>query len=95
MLITLSEIKKISEILFDKLKENGYDNIEIDKDYYWCIPTEQRYDVYKEPHSFTIGQLTDDWNELTKLLSSDKEAITYGLVWLSTILKAIGEKTIG
>lgn len=94
MEIKLSELRQLSEKLFAHLEENGFSTIEITSDFYWNIPEETRYDRYEEPKEFTMGQLSDDWNELQKILRGDRESLGYALVWYSAILKAIGEKVV-
>jgi hypothetical protein len=41
-----------------------------------------------------MGQLTDDWNEVQRIVRGERDAIGYGLVWLSTILRRLGESTL-
>jgi hypothetical protein len=73
----------------------GYNEIEIPVDYYWNVPQGVRYDPHKEPQNLDLGQLTDDWQELQKVLQGDREPFAFDLVWMSTILRAIGEHSLG
>jgi hypothetical protein len=41
------------------LREIVRDDVVVDVDYYWSIPEEAAYDVYREPASLTIGQLSE------------------------------------
>ena len=93
--IELSELKAIFLKEIDHLEKIGYEKIEIPVDYYWNIPQEIRYDPYKKPEKLDLGQLSDDWQELQKTLRGEREPLTYELVWLSAILRAIGEHTSG
>lgn len=95
MEITLAELKAVFLQEVDHLENLGYETIEIPVDYYWNIPQDVRYDPYKEPKKLDLGQLSDDWQELQKTLRGDRDPLTYDLVWLSTILRAIGEHTLG
>ncbi len=45
----------------------------------------------KEPSEFDIGQLYEDYHFLEGILLNNDEPIGYSLVWLSSILKYIGE----
>lgn len=36
------------------------------RDYYWSIPNEKLYSIYEEPTGFTVGQLSDDLQEVRK-----------------------------
>ena len=95
MNIELSELKAIFLVEIGHLEELGYKRIEIPVDYYWNIPKDVRYDPTNEPHNLDLGQLSDDWQELQKRIRGDNDPITYDLVWLSTIIRAIGEHTLG
>lgn len=95
MEITLSELKAVFLQEVNHLEELGYEKIEIPVDYYWNIPQDLIYDPYNEPKNLDMGQLSDDWQELQKTLRGDRDPLTYDLVWLSTILRAIGEHTLG
>ncbi|MCX6049014.1 MAG: hypothetical protein NT075_28265 [Chloroflexi bacterium] len=92
MSIPIQELTQVCNMLFEYLKSLDVDSVDLVADYYWDIPQTQRYDVYTEPSSFTIGQLQSDWQELEKILSGRREPISYHFVWLGAILRAIGEK---
>ena len=70
-------------------------SVAISVDYYWSIPREQRLDVTKEPTEHTLGQLSDDLSELTRIDDDEAEVISYALVWLSSVLRELGETTVG
>lgn len=91
MEIQISDLRQVCTLLFLHLEQQGHHSVEIPYDFYWNISSTERYDVYAPPSDFTIGQLTDDWNELKKMLDSQHEPLPYGFVWLSAILRAIGE----
>jgi len=55
---------KIDLLFHDLLAHNPSGQIVLDKDYYWNIPQSQLFDVYKEVKDITVGQLTEDLNEL-------------------------------
>ena len=93
--IELSQLKTLLLLEIDHLEKMGYEQIEIPVDYYWNVPQDIRYDPYKEPQNLDLGQLTDDWQELQKVLQGDRDPLAFDLVWISTILRAIGERTLG
>ena len=95
MKVSVSELRNMSERLFDHLESGGNSQLEIPQDYYWYVPTKERYQPYVEPKGLTLGQLSDDWAELQKIIRGESEPIDYALVWLSTILRVIGEKVPG
>ncbi len=76
------------------LREAGFaddEQIPIDKDFYWEVLWEQRYDSYEEPRKLSLGQLSDDLKEIRGILAGQRDAIPYCLVWLSSLLRVIGE----
>ena len=88
MKISIDEIQKITSLLLSRLKESRGNEIEITNDYYWDISDEELYNPYEEPKNITLGQLSDDIEEIQRLINSD-DAIMYDLKRLSVIFKAI------
>lgn len=78
--IYLDDLPKICELLIQNIKEKGIDSIKLDADYYWNIPRDQLYNPYQRPVEFDLGQLSEDWNELSKILQSKNEPLAYHLV---------------
>lgn len=91
MLLDLADIRNTTLFLFDFLERNGITQVEIKDDYYWHIPRDIRYDPLTEIESCTLGQLTDDITELSNIVTGKREATTYAFVWLSNVLRYIGE----
>jgi hypothetical protein len=56
-------------------------------------PREALYDPYTQPESLSLGQLSDDWEDLLKIDSENMPAVGYAAVWLASILRAVGEST--
>lgn len=95
MRITTGELRRAAELLLTHLEQQGQSAVEIEQDYYWSIAPEQRYDAYNQPGELSMGQLSDDWAEVRAIAQGQKEPLGYGLVWLSSVLRAVGEKTVG
>lgn len=93
MRINVRDLRTVSNRLFDHLESLGEHGIEVDQDYYWVIAESQLYDPTRSPSDFVLGQLTDDWHELTNVLNG-REPVSYSLVWLGSILRAIGQKIV-
>lgn len=93
MKLKVSELRGVAEKLLTYLDDTGRAEIEICEDYYWIISQEEVYDPTQEPKDLTIGQLSDDWRELSAILSGKSPPIGYALVWFSAILRNIGEKS--
>lgn len=94
MKIRISELREAANLLFDHLERSGHAEIEVDRDFYWSIPDDKLYAAYEEPSGFTMGQLSDDCQELRKISSGQREPISYALVWLSSILRFVGAKIV-
>jgi hypothetical protein len=94
MKIKISELRAAANRLFDHLERSGHAELEVDRDFYWSIPDEKLYSVYEEPSGFTVGQLSDDWKELQRISSGQRQPIGYALVWLSSVLRFVGTKIV-
>ena len=88
MKVNIDEIQKITSLLLSKLKESKGNEIEINNDYYWEISNEELYNPYEEPRNITLGQLSDDLDEVHRILQSD-DAIMYDLKRIAGILKTL------
>lgn len=87
-----AELRLVAELLLGHLEETAGDSIKLDKDYFWTIEPGSRYNVHAEPQAFTIGQLSESWSNLGGL--DEGNVTSYALVWLSDVLRAIGEEVV-
>lgn len=94
MKITIAELRRVTEKHLRHLEERGVTAVDLEQDFYWSIPSEQLYNTDEEPSGLEVGQLVDDVEELRRVDRGEKEPIGYGLVWLSAVLRAVGEKVI-
>lgn len=88
MKVDIDMLQKITTNLLSKLSERMGNEIEINNDYYWDFAFEELYDPYKEPKNLTLGQLSDDLNEIARLSQSD-DAIIYDLKRIAEIFKTL------
>ena len=95
MNVELAVLRKASDAIFDHLEKTKQLAFELDADLYWSIVPSERYLPYEEPHTFSIGQLSDDLKEVAAIANGDKQAIGYALVWLAALLRTVGEQTVG
>lgn len=91
----LATLRKMCDALFVHLEGSGIEVVEIPVDYYWFIPAPEVYDPYIEPTELTLGQLSFDWTELLAVLEGDRPILGYHLVWLASLLRAVGEQVKG
>jgi len=94
MIVKVEELRGIADRLFEHLEQSGVKEVDIDQDYYWIVPEEQRYDPREQPKELVLGQLSDDWKELRDVLRGEPP-IAYRLVWFASVLRAVGEKSFG
>ena len=92
--IEIDELERVTKSLLSHIREQGIEYVDLDEDFYWNVPEADRYDSYNEPKELTLGQLSDDWNELAKIAEGDRERISYALVWLSSIYRVLGYKLV-
>ena len=89
MKINLDEISKLVVLLLSNLRNSKGNEIELKSDYYWDISNEELYSPYDEPKDISLGQLSDDLNEIYRLSKSHEEAIPYDLKRIAEILKVL------
>ena len=95
MKININEVSEVVNLLLKELKENINKNeVEVDEDYYWFVNKDELYNPYENPKNLTLGQLSEDWDELKSVLRKEKKLISYDLVKLSVLMRVIGDKTI-
>lgn len=91
MIIQVQDLRRAFEALMSHLEEGGMISAELPWDFYWEIAREELYHPYAEPKQLSLGQLSDDWNELLRITKGEMPPVKYALVWLSTVLRAVGE----
>jgi hypothetical protein len=94
MNVTTAELRQLCNQLLTHLESNGIHTISVTDDYYWNVPSDQRYNPYEQPGQPDLGQLSDDIRELRRTLEGEREPVAYALVWLSSLLRYVGEKTV-
>ncbi|MFI9535689.1 hypothetical protein ACIG56_20865 [Nocardia fusca] len=95
MHVSLPELRRSFDVIFDHLEAvTKSDSVVLDKDYFWSISPDERYDVYNTPADLTIGQLSESWQHLRDLLADPDQALSYHLVWLADVLRAIGDDIV-
>ena len=92
--IGIGELKRILELLADHIRNESGQTLTISEDYYWEVDERQLYNPTQDPDVFNLGQLSDDWQRLSKILHGEDPPIGYALVWLGAVLRAIGQKYV-
>jgi hypothetical protein len=92
--VKLSELRAAIDKIFVHLEETERTIVPIPHDYYWWIPKETVYNPYSQPSEMDLGQLSDDLAELNRIANGEAEPHSYALVWVASLLRAIGEETV-
>lgn len=96
MKINIKELEAAFLRVINYLEDKGIKKLVLRDDYYWVINKEECYDVSKkpDPKELTLGQLTWDIERARKMAKNEDEydAIAYDLVFLSTLMLALGEE---
>lgn len=90
--IELSELRRVSEVLLDHLEAVVGPTVLIEKDYFWAVDAAEKYNAYDEPSTFSLGQLSECLANLESI--NETNAVSFALVWLSSLLAAVGESTV-
>ena len=91
MQITLETLRRASTALFDQLEAHGHHAIDVRHDYYWDVDRVQRHNLDAEPDNLAMGQLSEDWFNLQEMVRDDSLCAAYGLTWLASVLREVGE----
>ncbi|MFG1795892.1 hypothetical protein [Nocardia sp. NPDC049149] len=92
LILSFTELRKAFEVALNHVEATaGTGSAALDQDYFWSIPAEELYDVYDVPVNMTIGQLSESWQHLRDSIADPDRVLTYDLVWLADVLRAIGQ----
>lgn len=92
--IPVNELRQVFELLLSHVAGDR-NELSVQRDYFWSIPSDAVHDVYQQPAELTIGQVSESWDNLTGMLKPDPAVVGYGLVWLAEVLRAIGDEHPG
>ena len=87
-------LKKIFDIIFDKIEGYMPGSISIPQDYYLNIPMDEAYAISKNIENIkpAIGSLYDDWENLTNLIDKKHPVTFVDVDRLASIMKAISQE---
>ena len=80
--------------MLDHVEATTGGEVDIDEDYYWFVPKDRLYVPESEPTGLTLGSLEDDWAAANALVEPSRAPIGYDLVWVSALLRALGDTAI-
>ncbi len=95
MNITVSELRRAANVLFDHLEASGQGEIELTEDCYWNIPNDRLFAREAPPtQTLDLGQLTSDWEELAPVGRDHDPVPSHDLVQLAALLRFVGSKVV-
>jgi hypothetical protein len=92
--VSLHELRRACDLLIAHVERLG-GTVSVEHDFYWDVPAESLYDVDVEPVELTIGQVSESWGQVQQMLADDSRVVSYGLVWLADVLRAVGHHSTG
>lgn len=87
--IQIPRLRKAFELIADYLAELEGTALSLSNDYFWSIPADELYNVYSRPTTMTIGQLSESWQHVEDMLEGKTSVLSYHLIWLSDVLRAM------
>ncbi len=90
--IKVSELRSVINHLLDYVEQETGSTINVERDTYWFVSNDSVYDPYAESPELTMGQLSDDWQNLKGILDEKDNTVGYALVWASMLLRAVGDQ---
>lgn len=92
--VPIETLRTAATILLSRLQEIEGPEVRLDRDYFWAISPDQSYDVYNDPHDFTVGQLSECLSNIVAIVADRSRATSFALVWLGGLVKAIGQSVV-
>jgi len=92
MNISTKQLREFTEVLLEYLEKTERSEIDVPHDYYWVIEQSDVFDPTSDPSNINLGQLSDDMIKLQSIVDGESPPIGFAFVWLSSILRAVGEK---
>ncbi|GLZ42887.1 hypothetical protein [Actinokineospora sp. NBRC 105648] len=86
--IPVADLRRVLDLLL----ANAPQSVPLDRDYFWEVPPDARYDPTRTPVELTVGQLSESWAHLSDMLTDPDRVVGYGLVWAADVLRAMGHR---
>jgi hypothetical protein len=89
--IDIARLRAMIDAVFDHLVAAHGPTIRLPNDYYWHVGHDEQYDMTRQPAADLIGQISEDWRFLESMVADGDHMLSYGLVWIASVMRAIGE----
>ncbi|MFI6999056.1 hypothetical protein [Nocardia sp. NPDC050175] len=95
VVMTYGQLIDAFNVLIDHVRRMSPDgNVSINDDYFWSVPVAEMNNVYSDPPGLTVGQISESWSNVAAMIANE-DIVSYGLIWLADVLRAIGKETNG
>lgn len=95
LVVIVSELKRSCAQLLDHVEALGISEVDLGDDYYWFAEKSEVYDVTRPPARLSIGQLSEDLGDIRDALNGKAPPVALLLVRLASVLRKVGESTVG
>lgn len=89
MKIKVSQIQDIVMAICNKYIENNGENLETEQDNFWFIDMEQAINLKREPDSWYVGSLEDDYICLEEIISKKRDVNILDLDRISNLFRLL------
>ncbi len=89
--LPIDVLREAVNLVVDELERTHGDRLRVDKDYFGAIPAEQRLNVYEQPTSLTVGQLSELMDGIQKLVQDPTRVTVRDAVRVAELLRSAGD----
>ncbi|MEU0698122.1 hypothetical protein ABZ349_29650 [Streptomyces niveus] len=89
--ISIDQLRRALDVALRHIEASAGPTVTLKEDLFWSVSADELYSIGAEPQALTIGQLSESWQHLEDLLAHQDRAVSYHLVWLSDVIRAIGQ----
>lgn len=91
LVVDIGQLRRAAEIALKELERVSGSKARLERDFFWVIPSEERFNPYERPMNATVGQLSELIDHVAALDSDPERVSRQHLVWIGELLMAIGE----
>jgi len=89
--VDISAIKQAVNMLLDHVIEQGVESLPLEKQFYWKVLDDEKYQMERKPSDLGVGDLFADLSFVDAVLSAKDQPVALSLIELAPILAYIGE----
>ena len=87
--ISKEELLQVVQRVYDFMERTLPETIELEYEFYWSIEGAECYAIYEEAPEALMNDHCHEWECLRRLLDQEDIVLSYDLVWLSGLLRAL------